>query len=133
MRSDNSRKCFLLLFLTHDEVLPLSISFSVCFSFCQSLLVSFTINHHSSLPLSYYKWSSVSPSPSPSASSSHFLLDSRLSFQSHSSSLSLFHLVSSESMMILVPSLPDYDIYHRQRAKPHWVSLPLSQPILRTT
>ena len=149
---------FFPLFLTHDEVLPLFISFFVCFSFCQTLLVSLTINHHSSLPLSYYSWSSVSTSlplhlavityltlasvsnlahplslslclslfrtpfltlflsipQSLSVSLSHQTLSHCLSL-----SIPLFHLVSSESMMILVPSLLDYDIYHRQRAKPH--------------
>ena len=142
---------FLLLFLTHDEVLPLSISFFVCFSFCQSRLVSLTTNHHSSLPLSYYNWSSVStslPLPLPlhlavisyltlasvsnldhplsfslssSLSPTHCLSLSPTHTLSHclSFSIPLFHLVSSESMMILVPSLLDYDIYHRQRAKPH--------------
>ena len=121
---------FLPLLLTHDEVLPLSISFFVCFSFCQSLLVSFTINHHSSLPLSYYSWSSVStslPLPLHLAVISYLTLAS-VSNLAHPLSLflSLYHSVSLSFALSFSLSLNHSLSLSRKHTLSHCISLSLS-------
>ena len=105
----------LFLCLTISGPLSLHLSLSLCIwqLFPTWLSPQFLI----STILSLYHSLSIPHSMSVSLSHTHTLsltVSLSLSF-----SIPLFHLVSSESMMILVPSLLDYDIYHRQRAKPH--------------
>ena len=123
-------RCLLSLPLTHSYSVLISLSRPLSHYKCFSLSMYLFLSHSTkrSLPLYF----------SESVSHSHYLsifllVSPLLSNINLPLSTSFFYLVSSGSMKIQVPSPPDYDIYHQQRAEPHLVSLPLSLLILCRT